>query len=149
MSEKVAIAYIGKKPFKKDTITNSRLVFPRHKAVEVDSEIAYQLLGYPTVWVLGSELTDHIKISEQQEQEDARQKAEQEAAEKAAAEQASMEVTLAGEVIDLAKLNSAKLNTLIVANELDTPKKGAQEDVETFRIRLRDFIRNLSADSEE
>ena len=33
MSDKIAVVYIGDKPSKKDTVTGSRLVFPRHTAV--------------------------------------------------------------------------------------------------------------------
>ncbi len=52
---KIDITYIGNKEVKKDTITNSRLVFPRLKSVPVEPDIAHQLLIYPEVWVLSKD----------------------------------------------------------------------------------------------
>ncbi|HAS6385922.1 TPA: hypothetical protein RSW55_003265 [Vibrio vulnificus] len=144
---KISIVYIGPKQKKKDTVTGSRLVFPRHKPVLVDQDIAYQLLDFPTVWILEEELENHLKIVSEREQAVERERQAQEAAEQAAQFESSMVVSLKGEEIDLAKLNSAKLKTLIAANELDIATKGAQEDVEGFRRRVRDCIRGL--DSEE
>lgn len=149
MSDKISIVYIGPKPRKKDTITGSRLVFPQNKPVAVESDLAYQLLDFPTVWIQESELESHLKISAEHEAE---QKRIQEAAELAAqeaAEQASMVVTLNGDELDLAKLNSAKLKTLIKASELDIADKSAQESVEDFRLRVRNHIRNLETNEGE
>lgn len=149
MSDKISIVYIGPKPRKKDTITGSRLVFPQNKPVAVESDLAYQLLDFPTVWIQESELESHLKISAEHEAE---QKRIQEAAELAAqeaAEQASMVVTLNGDELDLAKLNSAKLKTLIKASDLDVADKSAQESVEDFRLRVRNHIRNLEANEGE
>ncbi|CAH0531839.1 hypothetical protein ACNO5E_17065 [Vibrio parahaemolyticus] len=149
MSDKISIVYIGPKPRKKDTITGSRLVFPQNKPVAVESDLAYQLLDFPTVWIQESELESHLKISAEHEAE---QKRIQEAAELAAqeaAEQASMVVTLNGDELDLAKLNSAKLKTLIKASDLDVADKSAQESVEDFRLRVRNHIRNLETNEGE
>lgn len=144
---KVSVVYIGPKPKKKDTVTGSRLVFPRHKPVLVDQDVAYQLLDFPNVWITEDELEHHLQITSEREQAIERERKAKEAAEQAAQFESSMVVSLKGEEIDLAKLNSAKLKTLIAANELDIAAKGAQEDVEDFRRRVRDSIRGL--DSEE
>ncbi|HDY7620002.1 TPA: hypothetical protein RQJ82_002223 [Vibrio vulnificus] len=146
---KVSIVYIGPKPKKKDTVTGSRLVFPRHIPVLVDEDIAYQLLDFPSVWVTQGELDNHLKIVDEREQAEARKLQVKEEAERAEQLEASMVVTLNSEEIDLAKLNSAKLKTLIAANELDIAPKSAQEDVDTFRLRVRDHIRGLEAQGEE
>ncbi|BAC96869.1 conserved hypothetical protein [Vibrio vulnificus YJ016] len=146
---KVSIVYIGPKPKKKDTVTGSRLVFPRHIPVLVDEDIAYQLLDFPSVWITQGELDNHLKIVDEREQAEARKRQAKEEAERAEQLEASMVVTLNSEEIDLAKLNSAKLKTLIAANELDIAPKSAQEDVDTFRLRVRDHIRGLEAQGEE
>ncbi|ENO3963833.1 hypothetical protein ACBH03_001844 [Vibrio vulnificus] len=146
---KVSIVYIGPKPKKKDTVTGSRLVFPRHIPVLVDEDIAYQLLDFPSVWITQGELDNHLKIVDEREQAEARKLQAKEEAERAEQLEASMVVTLNSEQIDLAKLNSAKLKTLIAANELDIAPKSAQEDVDTFRLRVRDHIRGLEAQGEE
>lgn len=56
MPNKIAVVYIGPKEKKRDTITGSRLVFPRHKPVDVESAIAHQLLDFPTVFIRHDEL---------------------------------------------------------------------------------------------
>ncbi|MGL1062935.1 hypothetical protein [Vibrio vulnificus] len=146
---KVSIVYIGPKPKKKDTVTGSRLVFPRHTPVLVDEDIAYQLLDFPSVWITQDNLEHHLKIVDEREQAEARKLQAKEEAERAEQLEASMVVTLNSEEIDLAKLNSAKLKTLIAANELDIAPKSAQEDVDNFRLRVRDHIRGLEAQGEE
>lgn len=148
MSNKISIVYIGPKQKKKDTVTGSRLVFQRHKPVLVEQDIAYQLLDFPSVWISEEELEDHLKIIAEREQAEARKQQELEAAAQKEQYQASMEVSLKGELIDLAKLNSAKLKTLVAAHELDIAPKSAQEDVDTYRIRIRDHIRGLEASDE-
>lgn len=78
----------------------------------------------------------------------AHQRAAQEAMQEAEEKAASMVVMLNGEELDLDKLNSAKLKTLIAANELDIAPKGAQEEVTEFRVRVRDYLRRMSEESE-
>ncbi|ELJ8527271.1 hypothetical protein RUK48_003092 [Vibrio cholerae] len=144
MSNKISVVYIGTKPKKKDTVTGSRLVFPRHKPVLVDQDIAYQLLDYPAVWITEDELEHHLKVVDEKAAKAERLRAELEAAAAAEQKAASMVVTLNGEEIDLDKLNSAKLKTLITANELDIAQKGAQEEVSAFRVRVRDYLRQMA-----
>ncbi|MBF4286211.1 hypothetical protein, partial [Vibrio anguillarum] len=129
MTHKIAVVYIGPKPKKKDTVAGSRLVFPRHKPVLVEQDLAYQLLDFPSVWITEEELEDHLKLLDEKAQAMAHQRAAQEAMQEAEEKAASMVVMLNGEELDLDKLNSAKLKTLIAANELDIAPKGAQEEV--------------------
>ncbi|EGQ8476237.1 hypothetical protein GTP19_16895 [Vibrio cholerae] len=148
MTHKIAVVYIGPKPKKKDTVAGSRLVFPRHKAVLVEQDLAYQLLDFPSVWITEEELEDHLKLLDEKAQAMAHQRAAQEAMQEAEEKAASMVVMLNGEELDLDKLNSAKLKTLIAANELDIAPKGAQEEVTEFRVRVRDYLRRMSEESE-
>ncbi|EGR2449308.1 hypothetical protein B4926_16905 [Vibrio cholerae] len=148
MTHKIAVVYIGPKPKKKDTVAGSRLVFPRHKPVLVEQDLAYQLLDFPSVWITEEELEDHLKLLDEKAQAMAHQRAVQEAMQEAEEKAASMVVMLNGEELDLDKLNSAKLKTLIAANELDIAPKGAQEEVTEFRVRVRDYLRRMSEESE-
>ncbi|EGQ7701102.1 hypothetical protein V9N50_000904 [Vibrio cholerae] len=148
MTHKIAVVYIGPKPKKKDTVAGSRLVFPRHKPVLVEQDLAYQLLDFPSVWITEEELEDHLKLIDEKAQAMAHQRAVQEAMQEAEEKAASMVVMLNGEELDLDKLNSAKLKTLIAANELDIAPKGAQEEVTEFRVRVRDYLRRMSEESE-
>ncbi|KQA21288.1 hypothetical protein [Vibrio metoecus] len=148
MTHKIAVVYIGPKPKKKDTVAGSRLVFPRHKPVLVEQDLAYQLLDFPSVWITEEELEDHLKLLDEKAQAMAHQRAAQEAMQEAEEKAASMVVMLNGEELDLDKLNSAKLKTLIAANELDIAPKGAQEEVTEFRVRVRDYLRRMSKESE-
>ncbi|EGR5062358.1 hypothetical protein C1E47_09870 [Vibrio cholerae] len=148
MTHKIAVVYIGPKPKKKDTVAGSRLVFPRHKPVLVEQDLAYQLLDFSSVWITEEELEDHLKLLDEKAQAMAHQRAVQEAMQEAEEKAASMVVMLNGEELDLDKLNSAKLKTLIAANELDIAPKGAQEEVTEFRVRVRDYLRRMSEESE-
>ncbi|HHC7342984.1 TPA: hypothetical protein ACN3X5_000024 [Vibrio cholerae] len=148
MTHKIAVVYIGPKPKKKDTVAGSRLVFPRHKPMLVEQDLAYQLLDFPSVWITEEELEDHLKLLDEKAQAMAHQRAVQEAMQEAEEKAASMVVMLNGEELDLDKLNSAKLKTLIAANELDIAPKGAQEEVTEFRVRVRDYLRRMSEESE-
>ncbi|EGR4151052.1 TPA: hypothetical protein RI707_000290 [Vibrio cholerae] len=148
MTHKIAVVYIGPKPKKKDTVAGSRLVFPRHKPVLVEQDLAYQLLDFPSVWITEEELEDHLKLLDEKAQAMAHQRAAQEAMQEAEEKAASMVVMLNGDELDLDKLNSAKLKTLIAANELDIAPKGAQEEVTEFRVRVRDYLRRMSEESE-
>ncbi|KHA56857.1 hypothetical protein NM74_09645 [Aeromonas hydrophila] len=140
MSDKIAIVYIGDKPMKKDTVTGSRLVFPRHTSVDVESHIAMQLLEYPTVWRKSDELED--VLAQQSELEaavaEAARRAEEDAA-RLAAEQSMLVEHLS---LDLAKMTSAQLATVAEKYELHV-KQETGERVDDFRTRIRDALRAL------
>nr|WP_235331368.1 hypothetical protein [Aeromonas hydrophila] len=140
VSDKIAIVYIGDKPMKKDTVTGSRLVFPRHTSVDVESHIAMQLLEYPTVWRKSDELED--VLAQQSELEaavaEAARRAEEDAA-RLAAEQSMLVEHLS---LDLAKMTSAQLATVAEKYELHV-KQETGERVDDFRTRIRDALRAL------
>ncbi|MBW3845002.1 hypothetical protein [Aeromonas hydrophila] len=140
MSDKIAIVYIGDKPMKKDTVTGSRLVFPRHTPVDVESHIAMQLLEYPTVWRKAEELAG--VLAQQSELESAAAEAARQAEEEAArlAAEQSMLVDHLG--LDLAKMTSAQLATVAEKYELHI-KQETGERVDDFRTRVRDALRGL------
>lgn len=145
MSEKIAVVYIGDKPSKKDTVTGSRLVFPRHTAVDVESHIAMQLLEFPTVWIrheaLAGELARQETAAEMEALELQRLAAEQ----ARLAEEQSMVV---GER-DLAKMTSAQLATLVEGEDLDIEPQGPQEKVPDYRVRVRDALKAKLAEQGE
>ena len=141
MSDKIAVVYIGDKPSKKDTVTGSRLVFPRHTPVDVESHIAMQLLEFPTVWVSKEALAGTLERQETI----ARMEAEEQ--ERLAAEAARLaeEQSMVVGTVDLAKLTSAQLNTLIEGEDLGIEQKGPQEKVDDFRGRVRDALKAKQA----
>lgn len=141
MSDKIAVVYIGDKPSKKDTITGSRLVFPRHTAVDVESHIAMQLLEFPTVWIR------HEALAGELERQETTAQAAAEEQERLAAEQARLaeEQSMVVGERDLAKLTSAQLNTLIEGEDLGIEQKGPQEKVDDFRLRVRDALKAKQA----
>ncbi|ENA7732700.1 hypothetical protein ABGT00_004738 [Escherichia coli] len=145
MSEKIAVVYIGPKPVKKDTITGSRTLFPRLEPVHVDSAMAWQLLGFPDVWVRHEELDDVLK--KQQQNEQLRQAQERVLAARAEAGN-SFVVSVNGQEVDLSKLTSARLATLCEAEELDI-HKDPKETAEAFRIRVREAFRRRVAETEQ
>ncbi|WP_421221821.1 hypothetical protein [Aeromonas enteropelogenes] len=138
MSDKIAIVYIGDKPMKKDTVTGSHLVFPRHALVDVESHIAMQLLAFPTVWRRGEELEDVLAAQAASAKAAAEEavRAHEEAL-RMAAEQSMVVVHLG---LDLAKMTSAQLATVAEKYLLDM-KQGSNERVDEFRVRVRDALR--------
>lgn len=138
---KISIAYIGDKPFKKDTITGSLLVFPQFTPIDVEPDIAFMLLQYPKVWVREEAMEGVIEEAKVQAEAKANALAEAEKQAEIDAKANDFTVDIAGDSIDLAKLNSAKLVTLIEAHDLNVEPKGAQESAQDFRLRVRDAIR--------
>ncbi len=141
MSDKIAVVYIGDKPSKKDTVTGSRLVFPRHTAVDVESHIAMQLLEFPSVWIR------HEALAGELERQESISQAAAEELERLAAEQARLaeEQSMVVGERDLAKMTSAQLNTLIEGEDLGIEQKGPQEKVDDFRLRVRDALKAKQA----
>lgn len=137
MSDKIAVVYIGDKPSKKDTVTGSRLVFPRHTPVDVESHIAMQLLEFPTVWVSKEALAGTLERQETI----ARMEAEEQERLAAEASRLAEEQSMVVGTVDLAKLTSAQLATLVEGEDLGIEKQGAKENVGEFRIRVRDSLK--------
>lgn len=141
MSDKIAVVYIGDKPSKKDTVTGSRLVFPRHTAVDVESAIAMQLLEFPAVWIrhdaLAGELARQDAMAKMKADEQTRRADE-------AARLAEEQSFVVGSV-DLAKLTSAQLATLVEGEDLDVAPFGPQEKVGGYRMRVRDALKAKQA----
>ncbi|MGH1392156.1 MAG: hypothetical protein ACRAUZ_18705 [Aeromonas jandaei] len=141
MSDKIAVVYIGEKPSKKDTVTGSRLVFPRHVPVDIESHIAMQLLEFPSVWIRAEHLADEL---ERQEQAALAAAAELERQADAAARLAEEQSMVVGGR-DLSKLTSTQLATLVVGEDLDITPQGAQEKVGDYRLRVRDALKTKQA----
>ncbi|MBP2845431.1 hypothetical protein J8655_08075 [Dickeya oryzae] len=145
MADTISIVYIGSKDKKRDTITNSRLVFPRLVPVDVDSAIAHQLLAFPTVWVRESDAGAVLKQHEEEEALKTARMAEELARLQAEADANSWVVTVANDDVDLAKLTTVQLKTLVEAEDLDL-KQGAQEEADEFRARVREAIKAKAAE---
>ncbi|MFQ6256856.1 hypothetical protein ACLMPK_04995 [Yersinia enterocolitica] len=148
MSNKIAVVYIGLKEKKRDTITGSRLVFPRHKPVDVESAIAHQLLDFPTVFIRHDELESTLNLQQASEQEHAELAAQLIEQAKLEAAKNSFVLKIGGDEVDIAKLTSVQLATLVESEDLDI-KQGAQEKVDDFRVRVRAAIQTKNAASTE
>lgn len=144
MPNKIAVVYIGLKEKKRDTITGSRLVFPRHKPVEVESAIAHQLLDFPTVFIRHDELENTLNRQHASEQEQAERVMQLAALAQSEATKNSFVLKMGSDDVDIAKLTSVQLATLVEAEDLDI-KQGAQEKVDDFRVRVREAIQAKSA----
>lgn len=143
---KLDITYIGSKPSKRDTITNSRLVFPRGKSVSVDSDIAHRLLDYPKVWALSEEAEGIVKEQEAKAKAVADKKAAEIAANAKENIDQSMLVIVDGETLDLAKYSGKQLETLVVATDLTITVKA--KPVDAYRTAIRDELRQLNGTPE-
>ncbi|HHH1924207.1 TPA: hypothetical protein ACPZT9_000403 [Yersinia enterocolitica] len=148
MPNKIAVVYIGPKEKKRDTITGSRLVFPRHKPVDVESAIAHQLLDFPTVFIRHDELESTLNLQQASEQEHADLAAQLIEQAKLEAVKNSFVLKIGGDDVDIAKLTSVQLATLVESEDLNI-KQGAQEKVDDFRVRVREAIQTKNAASTE
>lgn len=148
MPNKIAVVYIGPKEKKRDTITGSRLVFPRHKPVDVESAIAHQLLDFPTVFIRHDELESTLNLQQASEQEHAELAAQLIEQAKLEAAKNSFVLKIGGGDVDIAKLTSVQLATLVESEDLDI-KQAAQEKVDDFRARVREAIQAKNAASTE
>ncbi|EDE9838937.1 hypothetical protein GBF45_05630 [Salmonella enterica subsp. enterica] len=143
MSEKIAIVYIGEKNVKRDTITGSRVVFPRLQPVHVDSEVAYQLLEFNDVWVRHEKVEETLKQHEEEKRLKEEELARQREEEARLAAENSFVVNVQGDELDISKYTSAHLMTLSESEELGL-KKGAKESTDVFRVRVRDALKARS-----
>ncbi|WP_145543911.1 hypothetical protein [Yersinia frederiksenii] len=148
MPNKIAVVYIGPKEKKRDTITGSRLVFPRHKPVDVESAIAHQLLDFPTVFIRHDELESRLNLQQASEQEHAEPEALLIEQAKLEAMKNSFVLKIGSDEVDIAKLTSVQLATLVESEDLNI-KQGAQEKVDDFRARVREAIQAKNAASTE
>ncbi|PEH72657.1 hypothetical protein [Edwardsiella tarda] len=153
MSEQVAVVYIGPKAVKHDTVTGSRMIFPRHQPVTVAASLAYQLLAFPSVFIPAERLQAFLAAEQaEQQQEQQRERDAQLAQQRREAEQQSFTLEVEGESIDISKYTVAQLNTFVEAQALMI-QKGAQEKADDFRARVRDAYREkqqrVSADESD
>lgn len=154
MSEQVAVVYIGPKAVKHDTVTGSRMIFPRHQPVTVVASLAYQLLAFPSVFIPAERLQAFLAAeqAEQQQEQQQRERDAQLAQQRREAEQQSFTLEVEGERIDISKYTVAQLNTFVEAQALMI-QKGAQEKADDFRARVRDAYREkqqcVSADESD
>lgn len=143
MAETIAIVYVGNKPVKKDTVCGTDLLFPRLEPIAVTTDIAPKFLRFKEVWVKEDQAKDFIKQQDNKAAELAERERE---AQELAAQEAEAASMLVEGVGDLGKMTSVQLATLAESESLDIKKKGAQEKLPDYAIRVRDA---LKAKSEE
>lgn len=142
--ENVTITYVGDKVSKSDTITGSRIHFPRHQPVDIPSAIAFTLLQYPDTWIKYEQLEQHIADKNSQEKQREVQDREAASQEAAIAEQQSYIVpTLNGDT-DISKYTRAQLETLSEAEDLHLVKAPGQTVTE-YRDLIRDALKAKAA----
>lgn len=144
--DKINLVYIGNKPFKKDTVTGSGLLFPQGKSVPTPADIAFRLLRHPTVWIRQDDMADW-----HEEQERLRELARLAAEEKARIDELERQKRdmNCGVYGDIGRLTGTQLRTLVEGAELDIQPQGAQEKVDAFRLRVRDALRaKIAAEGE-
>ncbi|HED3065087.1 TPA: hypothetical protein R4057_002040 [Kluyvera ascorbata] len=144
--EKINLVYIGPKPFKKDTVTGSRLLFPRGKPVATPSDVAWRLLAHPLVWIREDEIAEWGAEQERLREEAIREAEEQARRDELERQKRDMNC---GEYGDIGRLTAAQLRTLVEGAELDVQPQGAQEKVDVYRLRVRDALRaKIAAEGE-
>ena len=144
------IVYIGPKEKKRDTISGSRMVFPRNKPMEVKDEYAEVLLRFPKAYITEEELKPHLDMVEAKET--AEKKAAEEAEVKAKAEREALSrvVSVDGQDVDLRKFTEAQLRTFVEAQDLDVEPKKSGEKVFHFCDRVHAaYVAKLAAEEAE
>lgn len=143
---KIEVVYIGPKKFKKDTVTGSRLVFPQHKVVPVDADVAHRLLEYPAVFVLAEDAKAVINKQKRKESALAKAKQELEDEQKAAQVAESFIVMVADGELDIAKYSVNQLSTLIEAEDLEITEP--KNPPKPYRLAIRDALRKKNGTPE-
>lgn len=147
MSNTTNIVYIGKKPFKKDTVCNTRTIFKQGEPTAVPSELVQRFLDFGEVWVTEAEAKGVIERQKFLEEQAEKERIEREEAEKQAQLDASLVVAVDGEEIDLGKYSSKQLDTFVVAHDLVI--EGAKKPLADYQLKVRDTMRAKAADEGE
>ena len=147
MSNTTNIVYIGKKPFKKDTVCSTRTIFKQGVPTPVPAELAQRFLDFGEVWVTEAEAKGVIERQKFLEEQAEKKRIEREEAEKQAQLDASLVVTVDGEEIDLGKYSSKQLDTFVVAHDLVI--EGAKKPLAEYQLKVRDSMRAKAADEGE
>ena len=145
MSNTTNIVYIGKKPFKKDTVCSTRTIFKQGEPTPVPVELAQRFLDFSDVWVAESEAKGVIERKKFLEEQAEKERIEREEAEKQALLDASLVVTVGGEEVDLGKYSSNQLDTFVVAHELVI--EGAKKPLADYKLKVRDAMRAKNSDA--
>ncbi|MCE7567539.1 hypothetical protein LZS85_15555 [Aliivibrio fischeri] len=140
------VVYIGDKPVKKIVRGGTKYRFPRGEALELDEQVALELLEHEGVFATPERAEKLISI---RDEEEAAIKAKLESQRKAEEEEDltnSYNVVIDGEVKDISKLPKAKLATIIASEGLDIdinkPEMKGEEKgtVEAARNRIREAL---------
>ncbi|WJT09281.1 hypothetical protein [Vibrio harveyi] len=147
------IVYIGSREIKQTEVFGIKYHFPHGEKVAVPTNVAYELLQYPTIYVLPDNVE---KVKEERKAEELkRENLAKEAAELKRQEDAkkSWIVYVGGEAVNIGKFPKARLETLIVSEELpldatNIPKVDDLPPAECLRIAVRDALHTKSGNPE-
>lgn len=103
-------------------------------------------MDFPTVFIRHDELESTLNLQQTSEQENAELAVRLAALAVLEAAKNSFVLTIGGDDVDIAKLTSIQLATLVESEDLDI-KQGAQEKVDEFRARVREAIQAKNAAS--
>lgn len=142
MSSTEKIVYIGKKPFKKDTICGTRTIFKQGEATPVPAELVQRFLDFPQVWVAEKQAKGELERQKHIEAEKEKQRLALEEAEKQKQADMNMVITVDGEEVDLGKYSSNQLATFAEAHDLTI--EGPKRPVAEYAKKIRDAFRALS-----
>ena len=138
MSDKIKVVYIGPKPIKRITVFGKKFVLPQYIAVGLDDDVAHHLLDIPTVFSTEEEAKGKIEEQKAFSEKIAAKKREAEEAAKKEAVDSTWLVYIDDEEVDISKWTSAKLKTLVVAEDLDI--EAGDRSVQVLRESVRDAL---------
>lgn len=147
MNDTVKITYTGSKAVKTDTITGSRILFPRHAPVDVPSAIAHSLLAFPDCWIRYEHLAAHDEQQQQRQQHKELEQQLWQQQQAALAEELSYTVSTRQGQTDISKYTSAQLETLAEAEDLNITRE-IKQPVAAYRDLIRDALKARAAASE-
>ncbi len=153
MSETKKIVWIGEKPEKKVNRLGRDYIFVRGEPTAVPEQVAYNLLQIRSCFATPENAADIVK--KLQEEEEQRAAIKQAAAEEALKKdkQNTWKVYVDDEVVSISKYNKAKLDTIILAENLPIDESTIERPegvppVEALRMAVRDALHAKSGNPE-
>ncbi|HHP0484942.1 TPA: hypothetical protein ACRZ4F_001599 [Vibrio harveyi] len=155
MAETKEIVWIGKKEEKRVNRLGRDYFFPRGTPVSVPEQVAYDLLQLRSCFALPEQAEKMVDLlSQEQEKEELLKKAAEEEAQKLNKSH-TWKVYVDGGVVNISKYAKAKLETIVLSEELVINEELARENapegtppVEVLRIAVRDALHEKSGNPE-
>lgn len=145
MNQTLSVVYVGPKSEKRIARGGLRFRFPVGEAVEVEEQIAYDLLRHTGVFATPQEAETLMQVRQQHEDEATARRLEAKRQAELEAVANSYLVQIDGETVDISKYPKAKLATVVEveALEIDANKpemKSGESKPEALRNRIRDAL---------